>query len=303
MPSTWFTAERLKFIALLAAVFALAVMVCIFGFSAQDAVMSDRSSALIVDRIIRLVVSEYDTLSAAQQKSIYADVNYYTRRFAHLFEYACLGGFSAIAVYCARRARGGKDGPSAGDYGTAAAAALVIGVLYAATDELHQRFSAGRNAVPADVAIDGVGVLLGIAAATALVWAFRQPFFRQVRNYLIVGFTVFFIDYALLYVFTEFCGMWYLASAACSFMISTLFNYFASMRYVFKGKEEYSRRKEMTLFYLLAGVGLAIDVALMWVTVEKIGLHYMLAKIFVMVVVMTWNFVSRKMFLEQKEAK
>ena len=52
MPSTWFTAERLKFIALLAAVFALAVMVCIFGLSAQDAVMSDRSSALIVDRII-----------------------------------------------------------------------------------------------------------------------------------------------------------------------------------------------------------------------------------------------------------
>ena len=42
---------------------------------------------------------------------------------------------------------------------------LAIGIAYAATDELHQHFVRGRHASPVDVAIDAVGVALGM-----LVW-------------------------------------------------------------------------------------------------------------------------------------
>ena len=45
------------------------------------------------------------------------------------------------------------------------AIALAAGITYAATDELHQHFVQGRHASPADVAIDAVGVALGM-----LVW-------------------------------------------------------------------------------------------------------------------------------------
>ena len=45
------------------------------------------------------------------------------------------------------------------------APALALGVLYAASDELHQSFVRGRHASPVDVAIDAVGLLLG-----ALAW-------------------------------------------------------------------------------------------------------------------------------------
>jgi VanZ family protein len=43
--------------------------------------------------------------------------------------------------------------------------ALAAGIAYAATDELHQHFVQGRHASPVDVAIDAVGVALGM-----LVW-------------------------------------------------------------------------------------------------------------------------------------
>ena len=43
--------------------------------------------------------------------------------------------------------------------------ALLAGVAYAATDELHQHFVRGRHASPVDVAIDAVGVAVGM-----LVW-------------------------------------------------------------------------------------------------------------------------------------
>ena len=40
---------------------------------------------------------------------------------------------------------------------------LCIGVLYAASDELHQAFVPGRGPAVGDVVLDGVGVLFGIA--------------------------------------------------------------------------------------------------------------------------------------------
>jgi VanZ family protein len=65
------------------------------------------------------------------------------RKGAHLTEYAVLGGL----LY---RALGRK------------ALALAVGIAYAATDELHQYFVRGRHASPVDVAIDAVGIAVGM---------------------------------------------------------------------------------------------------------------------------------------------
>jgi VanZ family protein len=45
--------------------------------------------------------------------------------------------------------------------------AWAAGTVYAATDELHQSFVAGRNGSMFDVCLDSVGVLVGVA----VVWA------------------------------------------------------------------------------------------------------------------------------------
>ena len=68
------------------------------------------------------------------------------RKGAHITEYAVLGALLYRAL--AREA-----------------VALAAGIAYAATDELHQHFVQGRHASPVDVAIDAVGVALGM-----LVW-------------------------------------------------------------------------------------------------------------------------------------
>jgi VanZ family protein len=68
------------------------------------------------------------------------------RKGAHLAEYAVLGGLLYRAL--------GRE-----------ALALAAGIAYAATDELHQYFVRGRHASPVDVAIDAVGIAVGM-----LVW-------------------------------------------------------------------------------------------------------------------------------------
>jgi VanZ family protein len=65
------------------------------------------------------------------------------RKGAHLTEYAVLGGLLYRAL--------GRE-----------PLALAVGIAYAATDELHQYFVRGRHASPVDVAIDAVGVAVGM---------------------------------------------------------------------------------------------------------------------------------------------
>ena len=68
------------------------------------------------------------------------------RKGAHIAEYAILGALLYRAL--------GRE-----------ALALAAGIAYAATDEFHQRFVQGRHSSPVDVAIDAVGLALGM-----LVW-------------------------------------------------------------------------------------------------------------------------------------
>jgi len=67
------------------------------------------------------------------------------RKGAHMTEYAVLALLLARAL--------GREAP-----------AFALGVLYAASDELHQAFVRGRHASPVDVAIDSVGLLIGLLA-------------------------------------------------------------------------------------------------------------------------------------------
>ena len=113
----------------------------------------------------------------------------------------------------------------------------------------------------------------------------------QFMKFGVVGFIAFFIDYGLLAFCTEVLGINYLIS-------SVVFNYLASMRYVFTHKEDMSRRREFVIFIVLSIFGLIINNALMWLGVEVLYGHYLIVKIFATAVVMVWNFVTRKIFLD-----
>lgn len=120
----------------------------------------------------------------------------------------------------------------------------------------------------------------------------------QIMKFGAVGAVAFVIDYGLLAALTEIFGVNYLVSATISFTASVVFNYAASMRYVFTRKEDMSRRREFVIFVVLSIIGLLINNACMWAGVELLGLHYLIVKIFATAVVMVWNFVTRKIFLD-----
>lgn len=122
--------------------------------------------------------------------------------------------------------------------------------------------------------------------------------FNQILKFGVVGGIAFLIDYGFLFIFTEWLGIYYLISSVLSFSISVIFNYVASVKWVFNVDENKSKSRNFALFIILSIVGLGINQLIMWYGVEQIHMYYMLVKIFATAIVMVFNFVTRKMFLE-----
>lgn len=113
-------------------------MALIFFFSSQ----TGGESAGLSTRVVDLLAPAFPALDPAALGTL-------VRKAAHVSEFAVLGALLTWAW--PREARWSLLAP------------LLIGIGYAASDEVHQLFVPGRSGQVSDVLIDAVGVLIGIA--------------------------------------------------------------------------------------------------------------------------------------------
>lgn len=127
----------------------------------------------------------------------------------------------------------------------------------------------------------------------------KNNLIKQIFKFGIVGGIAFIIDYALLYICTEYLNIYVLYSSIISFTISVIFNYIMSIKWVFdvKHKQTY---KEFTMFIILSIIGLGINQLIMYLGIEKLNIYYMLVKIASTGIVMVYNFITRKIFIENR---
>ena len=127
---------------------------------------------------------------------------------------------------------------------------------------------------------------------------FKNKLLNQILKFGLVGGTAFVIDYVLLYFCTEFLHIHYLISSIISFTVSVIFNYILSIKWVFDVQKKQDV-KDFVIFIILSVIGLGINSLIMYVMVEKFGVYYMLSKIVSTAVVMVYNFITRKIFVEK----
>ncbi len=127
---------------------------------------------------------------------------------------------------------------------------------------------------------------------------FKNKLLNQILKFGLVGGTAFVIDYVLLYFCTEFLHIHYLISSIISFTVSVIFNYILSIKWIFDVKKKQDV-KDFIIFIILSVIGLGINSLIMYVMVEKFGVYYMLSKIVSTAVVMVYNFITRKIFVEK----
>jgi VanZ family protein len=143
----------------------LSVMAAIFWFSAQP---GDESMGISDGFLAWILSGKVPFLSwFAQTTGIFEWLS--IRKCAHMFVYFLLGIFAALTA--------GTWEPSVGKR---IWLPWLVSVLYACSDEWHQRFVPGRSCAWRDVGIDAAGALAGVLLVF-LFWKIRAAKNKEVR--------------------------------------------------------------------------------------------------------------------------
>ena len=147
-----------------------------------------------------------------------------------------------------------------------------------------------------------------------------KKLFAQIIKFGFVGGLCFLIDFVITMIVNHLLnavtGMAFETTATIAgffgFTISVIVNYVLSMKFVFKRNEDMSRKKEFIIFIILSIIGLGINEVVIWFCTGVLykdiqwlqetfnnTLYLAGAKILATAIVMVYNFVSRKIFLEK----
>lgn len=131
---------------------AFILMCIIFLFSSKTATVSDQSSLQIASVIYNIYENSSETtIEYHEKEQIIGQINHITRKMAHGLEYCVLAFFVALHLFVCGKKRGGLFISS-----------IIFTAFYAATDEFHQTFVAGRSGQLSDVLIDSLGATIGV---------------------------------------------------------------------------------------------------------------------------------------------
>ena len=156
-----------------------------------------------------------------------------------------------------------------------------------------------------------------------LAWRISMKnLFAQIMKFGMVGVICFGIDYIIgivvLNIILKLGGdqafeLASMAGSALGFTVSVIINYILSFKFVFERKEDLNRKAEFVAFIILSVIGLGLNQLIIWICVGPLygniaflqrrlnyNLAYTGAKVIATAIVMVYNFVTRKMFLEKK---
>lgn len=147
---------------------ALIVMCLIFNFSAKTAVESDGSSLQIANVFVHIYENmNGGDIGECEEAAILLQVNHVIRKMAHGIEYVVLALCISFHLWACDMKR----------YKLLVISVLISGI-YAATDEFHQIFVAGRCGRISDVLIDTTGAMIGAAFFLLVMKLFKS---RQIK--------------------------------------------------------------------------------------------------------------------------
>lgn len=112
----------------------------------------------------------------------------------------------------------------------------------------------------------------------------------------VTGGVCFLVEFAALTALVELVHMPVLWATALAFLISVIVNYALCVRWVFTGAKGGDSRVQLQ-FLLTSGMGLGLNELLMWLMNIRLGVQYQIAKIIATLLVMVWNYVTKRLVL------
>lgn len=128
-----------------------------------------------------------------------------------------------------------------------------------------------------------------------------QKLLIKIIKFVIVGGIATIISGVVFFLCDYFLKTSVLISNTIAFIISVIYNYWASCKYVFEVNKEKSSMRRFVEFIIFALIGYILAQLLLWIMADIWRWNHMLAWFIETIIVMIFNFITRQMFLEKKD--
>lgn len=120
---------------------------------------------------------------------------------------------------------------------------------------------------------------------------------NQLIIYFLVGSFATIIEWSAFYIF-DFLWKWHYAVAfPAAFVMSTFANWCCGRYLLFKKGNPKGLWYELLFIYAVSTVGLTANILIMWILIDHMAVHDMIAKIIATGIVFLGNFAVRKIYI------
>ena len=124
--------------------------------------------------------------------------------------------------------------------------------------------------------------------------------YKEIILYLIFGGLTTLVNMASFTLLNEVCHLGWVPSNIIAWILSVVFAYITNRKYIFESNND-NISKEIFLFFFFRVLSLGLDMLFMWLFIEMIGMHDLVSKLIVQVIVVVLNYVFSKLFVFAKK--
>lgn len=127
-----------------------------------------------------------------------------------------------------------------------------------------------------------------------------QEILTQLAKFTIAGVLNTAIDWGIFFSLYNIFGWNPVLSQAISFTVATIISFFINTVWVFNTTRKKTKQRLIAEFFVLNLIALGITTALIYLFIDIMHMNELLAKILTTVITMVYNYITRKLTLEDR---
>ncbi len=131
-------------------------------------------------------------------------------------------------------------------------------------------------------------------------WKYRRKVIDEFLKFGLVGIMGTLVNLIVLYIFTEFVGVYYILSAIIAFLVAVTHNFILNKLWTFREKIHYLFAKKYMQFFIVSIFALLVNLLFLYIFTEFLNIYYMVSQVLAIGISFIANFIGNKIWTFKK---
>ena len=126
--------------------------------------------------------------------------------------------------------------------------------------------------------------------------AYKKEIVLEFFKFALVGLVGTCVNIILLYLFTEYLGIYYIFSALFSFVFTVTLNFFLNKMWTFREKISYKTKDLYVKFFTVSIFSFLVSLFFLYIFTEFMNIYYIISQVMAIGISLIINFIGNKIW-------